>query len=234
MQFIDQIRKLSFLLSKRSLLGLTFRMNKAYGIFESIAKKAPVNADSKPIPWFTYSANEFLNSLDLSAERVFEYGSGNSTLYWSSRCQKVLAIENDHMFSKMITSRITTENAKVRFLSKSNAYIDSGIVEFNPTIIVIDGAYRYKCTKHVLSLLPKLNNLKILVFDNSDGYPNAIELIQNQRELFEIKFSGFGPINNYSWVTSIIVNLTNIKLLNRNSKFQPQGGLDTPDNSDDK
>lgn len=53
-----------------------------YGQFKTIKNWECVDKDGNPIPWYTYPAIEFLNSLDFSSKNVFEYGTGNSTLWW--------------------------------------------------------------------------------------------------------------------------------------------------------
>ena len=47
------------------------------------------------VPWLVFDVIEFLNSLPLENKRVFEYGSGGSTLYWLSRKMTCVSIEHD-------------------------------------------------------------------------------------------------------------------------------------------
>lgn len=51
-----------------------------YGQFLSIWKQNPEFSAGEEVPWYTYPAIEYLSHLDLSGFRVFEYGSGNSTI----------------------------------------------------------------------------------------------------------------------------------------------------------
>ena len=68
---------------------------KIYGQLNSMEHKASIDGNGRPIPWYTYPAIEYLSNLDLSQKRVFEYGSGNSSLWWATRCQEIVAIELD-------------------------------------------------------------------------------------------------------------------------------------------
>jgi len=50
---------------------------------------------NKKQPWLVFDAIDFLNSLPLENKRVFEYGSGGSTLYWLSRNMLSVSVEHD-------------------------------------------------------------------------------------------------------------------------------------------
>jgi len=47
------------------------------------------------IPWITFPAHDYLESLQVTGKRVFEYGSGGSTLYWLKRGASVVSIEHN-------------------------------------------------------------------------------------------------------------------------------------------
>ena len=65
-----------------------------YGLVKSAFRWSVTDKLNRPIPWYTYAAIDYLDQLDFSEKRVFEYGSGNSTLYWSQRCKAVVAVEH--------------------------------------------------------------------------------------------------------------------------------------------
>ena len=46
------------------------------GGYHSYLERKPQDNNKNPIPWYTYSAIEFLRQLDFSNSHVFEYGSG--------------------------------------------------------------------------------------------------------------------------------------------------------------
>ena len=46
-------------------------------------------------PWMSFSAVRFLKEITRKDMRVFEYGSGGSTLFWISRVQEVVSVEHD-------------------------------------------------------------------------------------------------------------------------------------------
>ena len=51
------------------------------GWIQSWNLKRPQNQDGEPQPWFTYGANRFIEARLKNDFSVFEYGSGNSTLF---------------------------------------------------------------------------------------------------------------------------------------------------------
>ena len=86
------------------ILGLTpiyrifFRPESALrqlGWINSVGKNSSVDANNSPIPWMTYSILPFLDQRLKKSFSVFEYGSGNSTLWLAERVGSVVSIEHD-------------------------------------------------------------------------------------------------------------------------------------------
>ncbi|MGB3614085.1 MAG: hypothetical protein WBA10_09850 [Elainellaceae cyanobacterium] len=65
------------------------------GWVESLQAKLPIDANGNPLPWWTYSAIEFVSTLARPDFRVFEYGGGQSTLWWASQIARVTTIDHD-------------------------------------------------------------------------------------------------------------------------------------------
>lgn len=61
-----------------------------YGQWRSARERMAVDTLGTAIPWYTYPAIEYLKSFDFKECDVFEFGSGNSSLYWSSRARSVI------------------------------------------------------------------------------------------------------------------------------------------------
>jgi hypothetical protein len=67
------------------------------GWFKSFRAKIPIDQNDDPIPWFTYPSIRFIEKRINKDMVVFEYGCGNSTLWWaiaSSRSFPASMIEN--------------------------------------------------------------------------------------------------------------------------------------------
>lgn len=73
------------------------------GWIESCKRELPVNATGQPLPWWTYPAIEFMNTIVKPDFRVFEYGGGHSTLWWSRLVARVTTIDHDRQWVDKIT-----------------------------------------------------------------------------------------------------------------------------------
>ncbi len=51
--------------------------------------------DAGPVAWYTYPAIEALAKVARQAMRVFEYGAGGSTIWWSKRVGGVVSVDHD-------------------------------------------------------------------------------------------------------------------------------------------
>lgn len=86
-----------------------------------LASLAPGYLLRHGLPWLTFDAIAYLDRLDLRGRRVFEYGSGGSTLYWLRRGANLVSVEHDpHWY------------AQVRALLPAGAPVDYRLVEPEP------------------------------------------------------------------------------------------------------
>ena len=92
-------------------------LSKIYGQYKSIKNSSSINERGEPIPWYTYPAIEFLNQFNFSTKKVFEFGSGNSSLYWSERCLSLISIEHEDVWFKKMNDNIG--NNQSLFLKKN-------------------------------------------------------------------------------------------------------------------
>lgn len=61
---------------------------------------------SRELPWMTYDAIDFLESICQTDGRVFEWGSGGSTLFFARRCGQVTSIEHDQKWSGFLKEKL--------------------------------------------------------------------------------------------------------------------------------
>jgi len=150
-------------------------------------------------PWYTFPAIEYLSQIDFGKDAVFEYGCGSSTIFWAQRAKKVVSVEHDADWASKIR-KIAPNNVEIvaplhgldypYALSKSEDRFD---------VIVIDGLKRVECCRNLGKAL-KTGGLVIL--DNSDWYSTAASILRDL-DLLQVDMSGWGPLNNYTWTTSI-------------------------------
>lgn len=136
------------------------------GWLTSLHRGEPVNADGEPVPWFTYPAIDFIERKIAPDFKVFEWGSGNSTLWWAGRVAEVHAVDDNPLWYDKVRARLPA-NAKLTFAENDDAYVDaiSGYGDGYFDVIVIDGSARNECAARAARYL---KHGGFIVFDNSD------------------------------------------------------------------
>lgn len=198
-------------------------LSKIYGQYKSIKNSSSINERGEPIPWYTYPAIEFLNQFDFSDKKVFEFGSGNSSLYWSEKCLSLISIEHDQDWFNKIRNNIRS-NQRLFLRKNKDEYVKSIInheFETKFDIIIIDGVFRQDCAIEVEKNLNLESGMVIL--DNSDWYAETAKFLRDSMDMIQVDFHGFGPINAYTWTTSLF--LTRGVTLNPKNKIQPHYSL---------
>lgn len=179
-----------------------------YGQFKSIRSWACVNQDDETIPWYTYPAIEYLNNIDFSQKVVFEYGSGNSSSYWARKAKAVYSVEDNKSWYEKVKTNLA-KNQNIFLCESESDYL--GAINKVPSkidVIIIDGVHREKCAKLIKE---HLSNLAMVILDNSDWYKETSRYFREELDLIEVDFHGFGPINNYTWTTSVFLT-RNVRL----------------------
>ena len=75
---------------------------KQEGWLNSATKNMPIDTDGNEIPWFTYSAIRFIESRLKKDHTIFEFGSGNSTIWFSNRCAHVISVEHEEAWYQLV------------------------------------------------------------------------------------------------------------------------------------
>lgn len=188
-----------------------------YGHYKSRQLKKSIDKDGKPIPWFTYPAIDYLKQLDLRDKVIFEWGSGNSSRYFSSLSKLVFSVEDNKEWFELI-SNFNIENHKIVYATGSEYVNAIGTFNLNYDVIVIDcylGELREECSKKAVNYLKEDG---LIILDNSDRHPDIGEFFRNFG-FIEVDMHGLGPINDYTWTTSFFFSRKfNFKPLN----IQPQ------------
>lgn len=200
-----------------------------FGHGETRRQAECIDRDGLPIPWYTYPVIEYLSQLDHSTSDVFEFGSGNSTLFWGRRARSVVSVENDRGWHQQVAARVDglpVELRLVELLDDYPATIEAFDGPFD--VIVVDGRRRYSCARRAVA---KLRAGGLVVLDNADWYPNTAAMLRDAG-LIQVDMAGFGPINAYTWTTSLFLHRAfEPRPLADRLPTSPVGGL--PDSSDD-
>lgn len=113
-------------------------------------------------PWYVKPFLDKLNTWDLKDKVVFEYGAGASTLWWASRCKKVISVDNDPLYYSIVCAEIDQRginNALVSLKQDPAEYVDH-IGSRKYDIVIVDGLSRDAC------ILRAINQTKVLIVDN--------------------------------------------------------------------
>ena len=171
------------------------------GWLNSLRCNRPISEDNKPIPWFTYPAIDFLDDIVQKNWLVFEWGSGNSTLWWASKVEKVIAIEDNQEWFMEVKNKLP-QNSEI-FNRTGSEYYDSILKypDYSFDAIIIDGSYR---TEAATKCTSKIKDQGIIIFDNSDAMEHELaqSFLKNQG-FYRIDFWGLIPSYLYKNCTSI-------------------------------
>ena len=179
------------------------------GWFESFRAKQAIGRDGRPIPWITYPCLSFLEERVDSSMNVFEYGSGNSTLWWASRVQRVISCEHDQSWYDEVIKTVPSNVELHHIPLESDGAYSEQVAKFHREfdIIFIDGRDRVNCIKQSLDALSVRG---VVILDNSDDseYSEGLQfLLSNNYKL--LHFRGPGPITSTVWRTTIFYTKDN-------------------------
>jgi hypothetical protein len=182
----------------RAAIKMLRILMRGHGHLASLRDGVAVDCAGLPVPWFTYPAIEFLRQLDFSTMSIFEFGSGQSTLFWEQRARRVVSVEsNEHWYASVkgrVGPRVTLTLANgakeyAGALSACDGKFD---------VIVVDGVFRAECCE---AAGEKLNAGGMVILDNSERYPELAARLR-AAGLLQVDMNGFGPVNDYTWTTS--------------------------------
>ena len=186
--------------------------NKSYlrrlGWWGSFRAKSPVDGRGQPIPWLSYPAIEFLAGRIQPDWNVFEYGSGNSTLWWASRVASVVSCEHDAEWASFIQANQPDNVTLLVKTVEDGAY--AAALEPYPEsfdVVVLDGVCRSDCVPYIESALKPGG---IIVFDNTDRPTNQSATKHLEDSGFKrIDFVGQVPGSVHTDATSVFYRANN-------------------------
>lgn len=137
------------------------------GWIESFKYREPLSADGNPLPWITLPCLDFIGNRINKDMSVFEFGAGNSTLYFAKRVGSIVSVEHNQEWFDKINKNLQSNNS-INFcdLTYNGQYcrfihcIDS---KFD--LIIIDGRDRVNCIKNCIE---GLNDKGCIILDDSE------------------------------------------------------------------
>ncbi|MGB4924558.1 MAG: class I SAM-dependent methyltransferase [Candidatus Nitrotoga sp.] len=173
-------------------------LSEDYGQRKSISTWKWIDKEGNAIPWYTYPTIEYLVSLDFSGSKILEFGSGASSIWWARRAESVLAVEHNKEWFATSARNIVANLKIILAESKSDYLVAATGGKFD--VVIIDGIHRHRCAETVSDILAADG---LVILDNSDWHPETAKYLREKHDFLQVDFHGFGPINNYTWTTSL-------------------------------
>lgn len=211
---MSTLKALSTLIAKPNRLrALLSYGHKGYlnsiGWFTAFDKKQAVDGRGKALPWVTYSFIDFIKERINKSQHIFEYGSGNSTIFYAERAGSVTSVEHDKGWHDKVKNT-SPANAEMIFcqLEKDGEYAKKAtLLNKKFDIIIVDGRDRVNCCKYSVAAL-SLNGVLVLDDSEREVYHPARVLLKEQG-FKEISFSGISPGLFYEKATSVFYKQDN-------------------------
>lgn len=179
------------------------------GWFQSYKNKTSVDKNGNPIPWVTYPFIDFIYERLNKEIDIFEFGSGNSTLFYATKVKSITTVEHDKQWFNKI-SKIIPENSKIIFqeadtdgdycrcIKKTNKKFD---------IIIVDAVDRVNC---IYNSLDSLSDNGIIILDDSEriDYKDGINFLINNN-FRRLDFWGIAPGILFRKCTSVFYKKNN-------------------------
>ena len=179
------------------------------GWFKSYHTKQAVDKKGNPIPWCTYPFIKFIEPRLNNNLKIFEFGCGNSTLWYASKVKTITSVEHDREWYELVKKSLP-ENAKIIYkeLKYGGAYSKSifeNSDKFN--IVIVDGRDRVNCAENAVEALTSDG---VIVFDNTERpqYSPALEYLHN-KGFKQLDFHGLSPVTAHNNLTSIFYRKDN-------------------------
>jgi hypothetical protein len=134
----------------------------------SLVRKA-VDSSGYAIAWYTYPAIDFLSNKTFQGRNVLEWGAGQSTLWWASRAETVLAFEDDPAWYESIRKTMS-QNVEIHLIAPNGDGAANYIGDRKFDVVVIDGLNRLNCAEKSVELV---TDDGAIILDNSEGYWGA-------------------------------------------------------------
>ncbi len=163
------------------------------GWISSYRQLKPVDATNQPIPWVTYSFIHFISQRLQPDFSVFEFGSGNSTMYYGARVRKVTAIEHETGWHAQISKQVPA-NVKVELVALDTNGNYAGFASRTGEkydVIIVDGRDRVNCVKRSVEALSARG---VMVLDDAEReeYKAGIDFML-QKGFRQLDFWGIAP-----------------------------------------
>jgi hypothetical protein len=151
------------------------------GWVESIKRGYPCRADGSELPWINYPAIRLLEERIKNNFRVFEFGSGYSTLFFARLAQTVVSVENDNTWFGNMKSRVPGNVTLLYRKKDKDGFYCRSISEAGGEydLVLVDGKDRVNCVKQAVGCLSARG---VILLDDSERpqYAECMEFMRGK------------------------------------------------------
>ena len=174
------------------------------GLVKSIRKRNPILVNSLPIPWLTHPFIEYISKLNLRNLSMVEFGSGNSTIFFSKIVKDIESFEYNEDFIYYLQKKHNYQGV-IHLVEENYA---SKIEDFKKDIIFIDGFNRNGIILNLLEYISfnKETPPTLIIIDNPD-FINQ-DLLNNLLKFSYIRVDFYGTVSDL-WnenITSLFIS----------------------------
>lgn len=219
-------RTRQFLSALKQQRGTFKILSTHYAQFRTFREKRCLDSRGQASPWYTYPATEYLSHLDYSRLAVLEYGSGESSLWWADRCLALTSVEHDvQWYARWTKCARNPLPFECILATEPHSYAYQRKLQ-DADVVIVDGVHRALCARAFLeSGGCGARPAAMLIFDNSDWYPQTIAKLRDRLDWVQVDFHGFGPLNCYTWTTSVFINPRRVRDLNYTRPLMSIAGI---------
>ncbi|MBK7869105.1 MAG: FkbM family methyltransferase [Ignavibacteriales bacterium] len=179
------------------------------GWIRSYLNGFPVDKAGNSLPWFTLSFISFLETRLDKSIKIFEYGAGNSTIYFSSRVNNLTSIESDSAWLKQLKTKLS-QNCIIESVSSTDpdAY-SKRIFDFDQKfdVVIVDAIFR---NESMINCIPALSERGVVILDDSEREEYQSTINEMLKLGFKkIDFWGMAPGVTFNKCTSIFYKSNN-------------------------
>ncbi len=179
------------------------------GWIRSYLNGFPVDKTGNSLPWFTLSFISFMESRLDKSIKIFEYGAGNSTIYFSSRVDSLTSIESDTAWLNQLKPKLPLNCIIESVTSTDPDVYSKRIFDFDQKfdVVIVDAIFR---NESMVNCIPALSERGVIILDDSerDEYQSTInEILKSGFK--KIDFWGMAPGVTFNKCTSIFYKSIN-------------------------
>lgn len=169
---------------------------------KSFAEGFSQDENGNALPWMTYTFIEYIKKNIQPHHEIFEYGCGASTLFFAPRVKKIVALESNKMWMRLMKIKLHEAGiTNVEIILMEDGFLNPDYEHFAKTyskkfnqkfdFIFVDSLKRAECAKH--SYVALKDNGMLVVDDSERKSYKKIFSFFAKKEFKKQDFFGIAP-----------------------------------------